>query len=138
MMVFKNYSDLIKLPTFKERYRYLKLKSQVGKESFGFQRWINQELYHSAQWRSFRDSIIIRDNGCDLAVEGFDIHGSIIVHHINIVTADDIINNNPIVFDSENVISTQLKTHNAIHYGDESLIFTEIIERTRNDTCPWK
>lgn len=138
MMMFKNYTDLIKLPTFKERYRYLKLKSQVGKESFGFQRWINQELYHSAQWRSFRDSIIIRDNGCDLAVEGFDIHGSIIIHHINIITVDDIINNNPIVFDSENVISTQLKTHNAIHYGDESLIFTELIERTSNDTCPWK
>lgn len=137
-MAFKNYSDLIKLSTFKERYNYLKLNGQVGKETFGFQRWINQELYHSAQWRSFRDSIIIRDNGCDLAVEGFDIHGSIIIHHINIITPDDIINNKPTVFDPENVISTQMKTHNAIHYGDESLIFTEIIERTTNDTCPWK
>lgn len=137
-MMIKTYSELIRLPTFIERYRYLRLNGKVGEATFGFQRWLNQELYHSDIWLSFRDKIIVRDNGCDLAVEGFEIRGSILIHHINPITYDDIMNRNPIVFDPENAISTKLSTHNAIHYGDESLLILAPIERSKNDTCPWR
>lgn len=134
----KTYSELITFATFEERYRYLKLDGIVGEATFGFQRYCNQELYHSNKWLRFRDEIIIRDNGCDLAVEGFEIYGSILIHHLNPITYDDIVNRNPIVFDFENVISTKLSTHNAIHYSDESLLIKAPIERSKNDTCPWK
>lgn len=137
-MIIKTYSELIKLPTFIERYRYLKLDGKVGEATFGFQRWLNQELYHSRKWLSFRDEIIFRDNGCDLAVDGFEIYCPILIHHINPVTYDDIVNRNPIVFDSENAICTKLPTHNAIHFGDERLLVRTPIERTINDTCPWR
>ena len=99
---------------------------------------MNQEFYHSDDWLRFRDKIIVRDNGCDLAVDGFNIYGPIIIHHINPITYDDLINRSPSVFDPENVISTKLSTHNAIHYGDESLLILAPIERTKNDTCPWR
>lgn len=137
-MTIKTYSELIKFPTFEERYRYLKLNGKVGEATFGFQRWVNQEFYHSDDWLRFRDKIIVRDNGCDLAVDGFNIYGPIIIHHINPITYDDLINRSPAVFDPENVISTKLSTHTAIHYGDESLLILAPIERTKNDTCPWK
>lgn len=137
-MIIKTYSELIKLSTFIERYRYLKLDGKVGEATFGFQRWLNQELYHSGKWLSFRDEIIFRDNGCDLAVDGFEIYCSILIHHINPVTYDDIVNRNPIVFDHENAISTKLPTHNAIHFGDERLLAKTPIERTPSDTCPWR
>lgn len=137
-MIIKTYSELITLPTFEERYRYLKLDGKVGEATFGFQRWVNQEFYHSDEWLRFRDEIIIRDNGCDLAVDGFEIYGSIIIHHLNPITYDDIINRNPTIFDSENVISTKLSTHNAIHYGDESKLVLGPIERSKHDTCPWR
>lgn len=137
-MIIRTYSELIRLPTFIERYRYLRLNGQVGEETFGFQRWINQEFYHSNDWLNFRDKIVIRDGGCDLAAEGFDIYGSILIHHLNPVTYDDLINRNPIIFDPENVISTKISTHNAIHYGDENLLIMAPVERIPYDTCPWK
>ncbi len=136
--MIRSYSELICLPTFEERYRYLKLGGQIGKPTFGSQRWINQEFYHSPLWLKFRDAIIIRDNGCDLGMEGFEIYGSIIIHHLNPISYDDILNMAPCITDPENAISTKLSTHNAIHYGDESLLYLTPLERTFNDTCPWK
>lgn len=116
----------------------MQLQGAVGKDTFGYDRYLNQVLYNSQEWKRFRNEIIIRDNGCDLACEGYDIHGRILVHHINPITVDDVVNRNPSVFDPENVICVTHNTHNAIHYGDESLLITAPIERTRNDTCPWK
>lgn len=137
-MTSKTYSELIAIPTYEDRFKYLQLQGAVGKDTFGYDRYLNQVLYNSQEWKRFRNEIIIRDNGCDLAFEGYDIHGRILVHHINPITVDDVINRNPLVFDPENVICVTHNTHNAIHYGDESLLITAPIERTRNDTCPWK
>ena len=137
-MMIKTYSELIAFPTYEERFRYLQLKGAVGKDTFGYDRYLNQILYNSQEWKRFRDKIIIRDNGCDLACEGYDIHGRILVHHINPIRVDDVVNRNPIVFDSENVVCVTHNTHNAIHYGDESLLILAPVERTKNDTCPWK
>lgn len=136
-MNIKTYSELKLLPTFEERFQYLKLDGQIGDLTFGFQRWINQELYHSLEWRKFRDEVIIRDNGCDLGVSGYDIFGSVLIHHINPITADDILNNNPCVFDLNNVICTTQRTHNAIHYGNQKMIDDYSICRYLNDTSPW-
>ena len=137
-MSIKCYSELMSLSTFIERYRYLKLGGSVGKETFGYDRYLNQTLYRSPEWKRFRRDIIIRDNGCDLGCEGYDIVGKILIHHIEPITIEDIIKRNPRIFDPENTISTQLMTHNAIHYGDESLLITEPVVRKPNDTCPWK
>ena len=134
----KCYSELIALPTFIERYRYLKLNGIVGEDTFGFKRWLNQVLYTSSDWKSFRREIARRDNGCDLAVQGFEVYGPVIIHHIVPITYEDVINRSKCLFDPENVILTQLGTHNAIHYGDESLLNIAPVERTPNDTCPWK
>lgn len=136
--MIKTYSELIQIPTYEERYRYLRLFGSVGEETFGFKRWLNQEFYHSGEWLKFRDEIIIRDEGRDLAVEGFEIYGSIIIHHLNPITYDDILNQNPCVFDPDNVVCTKLSTHNAIHYGDETQLHNSPVERTKNDTCPWR
>ena len=137
-MSIKCYSELMTLPTFIERYRYLKLGGSVGKETFGYDRYLNQALYRSPEWKRFRRDIIIRDNGCDLGCEGYEIVGKILIHHIEPITIEDVIKRNPRIFDPENTISTQLMTHNAIHYGDESLLITEPVVRKPNDTCPWK
>ena len=138
-MSIKTYSELITLPTFEERYRYLKLNGLVGKETFGFDRYLNQYLYQrSSKWKSSRQKVIIRDNGCDLAMDGHEIYGKIIVHHMNPITIKDIEMESDILFDPEFLICTMHTTHNAIHYGDESLLVTSPIERTRFDTCPWK
>ena len=134
----KTYNELIRIPTFEERYRYLRLSGSVGEETFGFRRWLNQEFYHSDEWKRFRDKIIIRGGGCDLAVDGFEIYSSIIIHHLNPITYDDILNRNPCVFDPNNVVCTKLSTHNAIHYGDEILLPKTPVERIKNDTCPWR
>lgn len=136
--IIRTYSELITIPTFKERFQYLKLDGRVGIETFGFDRYLNQTLYRSPEWKRFRRDIILRDNGCDLACEGYDIVGKILIHHINPLTIDDILRRDPKIFDPENVISTILNTHNAIHYGDESLLVMEPVVRTKNDTCPWK
>ena len=134
----KTYSELITLKTFKERFEYLSLDGIVGKETFGHDRYLNQILYNSPEWKKVRKEIIIRDNGCDLACEGYDIHGRILIHHMNPITVDDIVNRNPIVFDPENLISTVHNTHNAIHYGDDSLLSGPPIKRKQNDTSPWR
>ena len=134
----KTYSDMLQRATFAERYRYLKLNGAVGGETFGFDRHLNQALYCSDEWKRCRRDIIIRDNGCDLGCEGFEIHGMILIHHIDPITVDDIIKRNPKVFDHNNLISTSHNTHQAIHFGDEGLLISSPIERTRNDTCPWK
>ena len=136
--LIRTYSELITIPTFKERFEYLKLNGSVGLETFGHDRYLNQILYNSPEWRRFRPEIIVRDNGCDLACKGYEIFGKILIHHINPITAQDILNRNPKVFDPENVITTVHNTHNAIHYGDENLLITAPIERSRNDTCPWR
>lgn len=134
----KTYSELITLPTFKERFEYLRLYGEVGKATFGSDRYLNQLLYNSGEWRKFRRDIIIRDNGCDLACEGYEINESALIHHLNPITVEDVINRNPAVFDPENVITTIRNTHNAIHYGDESLLITAPITRSRHDTTPWR
>ena len=134
----RTYSELITLPTFEERYRYLRLAGRVGKDTFGFDRYLNQILYSSPEWKRTRDLIIIRDNGCDLGVEGYDIYGKILIHHMNPITIEDIKKRSEFLFDPEYLITTTLATHNAIHYGDESLIVTAPIERKRYDTCPWR
>lgn len=137
-MSTKCYSELITIPTFIERFRYLKIGGRVGADTFGHDRYLNQILYHSDEWREFRDDIIIRDNGCDLACPGFELHDRIIVHHIDPITVEDVIRRHPKIFDPENVISTCLNTHNAVHYGDESRLTLLPIARTKNDTCPWR
>lgn len=134
----KSYSELIQIPTYLERYRYLRIGGRVGKETFGYDRYLNQILYRTGEWKRFRRDIIVRDNGCDLACEGYTIYGNILVHHIDPITVDDVLRRDPKIFDPENVIATCLNTHNAIHYGDESLLVTDPIIRTKYDTCPWK
>lgn len=134
----KTYSELITLPTFTKRFLYLKLDGVIGEETFGFKRWLNQEFYHSSKWLRFRDAIIIRDGGCDLGIQGHDIYGSVLIHHLNPITYEDILHQNHCVFDPENVVCTQLETHNAIHYGNKNILVPSSVERSRNDTCPWK
>ena len=136
--MIRTYSELITLPTFLERFNYLRLDGCVGAETFGYDRYLNQTLYRTAEWKRFRNKIIVRDNGCDLGCDGYEMFGKILVHHINPITVDDVLNRDPKIFDPDNVISTCLNTHNAIHYGDESLLITEPIERKPNDTCLWK
>lgn len=137
-MKIKTYSELILLPAFKERFRYLKLGGKVGEETFGFDRYLNQKFYKSKEWLSVRDYVIIRDNGCDLAMEDRPIESRIIIHHLNPITRDDIINQTEFLLNPEYMICTIKRTHDAIHYGDESLLFDAPIERTKNDTCPWR
>ena len=139
LMIIKSYSELIKIPTYKERFEYLKLDGIVGKDTFGYDRYLNQAFYNSPEWRRFRRGMIIRDNGCDLACEGYEIRGKIILHHINPLTQDDLISRRrDVLFDPENIICVTHNTHNAIHYGDANLLITGPIERVANDTCPWK
>lgn len=137
-MKIRTYSELIKIPTFEERYRYLRLYGVVGKDTFGFDRYLNQLFYTSDLWRSIRDQVIIRDNGCDLGLEGYDIFDRIIVHHMNPITVEDLEKESDYLLNPEFLISTSFNTHNAIHYGDERLLMTAPIERSINDTCPWR
>lgn len=136
--IIRTYSELMQLDTFKDRYEYLKLDGNVGRETFGYDRYLNQILYNSGEWKEFRRDIILRDNGNDLACYGFEIYGTAIVHHIDPITVEDVLNRHPKIFDPENVITTTLNTHNAIHYGDESLLIIEPVIRVQNDTCPWR
>lgn len=137
-MRIKTYSELITLPTFEERFEYLQLKGTVGQETFGFDRYLNQILYSSKEWKHLRNKIIVRDNGCDLALEGFEIYGRILIHHINPIIIEDVIKRRETIFDPENLVCVTHNTHNAIHYGDKSLLITGPVERRANDTCPWK
>lgn len=141
-MIKKNirtYSELSKFKTFRERYEYLKLDGIVGEETFGFDRYINQMFYKSEEWKRIRNYVITRDNGCDLGIPDRKIVDSVIlVHHMNPITKEDIINKNEILLDPEYLITTIKPTHDAIHYGDESLLAEDLVIRSKNDTCPWK
>ena len=137
-MSIKTYSELITLPTFLDRYHYLKLNGQVGKDTFGFDRYLNQIFYQSKEWRSTRDYVIARDNGCDLGIAGHEIYGKILIHHMNPITVDDLLKRSDFLLNPEYLICTIKNTHDAIHYSDESLLITDPVERSKNDTCPWK
>ena len=138
-MTIRTYSELKLLETFEERFRYLKLGGTVGKQTFGFDRYLNQFFYkRSPLWKAVRNEVILRDNGCDLGVEGYEIRERIIIHHMNPITIEDIERESEFLLNPEYLISTIHNTHNAIHYGDESLLITGPITRTKNDTCPWR
>ena len=134
----RSYYELIQIPNYLDRFSYLKLRGSVGKETFGFDRYLNQALYRSPEWKRFRRDMILRDNGCDLACEGYEIVGKVLLHHINPITVEDIKNRSSSIFDPNNVICVSMNAHNAIHYGDESLLVIGPTERTPYDTCPWK
>lgn len=137
-MSIKTYSELIALPTFEERYEYLRLNGRVGEDTFGFDRYLNQNFYRSAEWRRIRDRVIVRDNGCDLAIDDRIIYGKILIHHMNPITDKDLFNLSDILLDPEYLICVSHNTHNAIHYGDGERLVKDPIVRTKNDTCPWK
>ena len=134
----KTYTELTRLPTFQERFECLRLDGSVGIETFGFDRYLNQIFYNSKEWKRLRNEIIVRDKGCDLACDGYEIQGNIIIHHMNPITPEDIINRNDDLLNPEYLISTVLNTHNAIHYGDSSLLPHVPVERRKNDMCPWR
>ena len=136
--MIRTYSELIKLKTFKDRFEYLKLDGIVGEETFGFDRYMNQIFYKSREWTSVRRAVIIRDNGCDLGVECYEIHGKILIHHMNPINLSDIVHKTDELLNPDYLLTTVLSTHNAIHYGDASLLPALPIERRANDTCPWK
>jgi len=137
-MKIRTYSELITFPTFEERFRYLQLKGRVGDETFGFDRYLNQLFYNSREWRDLRNEVIVRDHGCDLGIEDRVIYGRVMIHHMNPISVDDILKRSDFLLNPEYLISTISTTHNAIHYGDESLLFQAPIERRKNDTCPWR
>lgn len=135
----KTYSNLIQISSFIERYRYLRLGGKAGEITFGNERYLNQLLYRSPEWKRFRRDIILRDNGCDLGFDGYSIPGRIIIHHINPITIEDVYERSPAIFDEDNVVCVSSRTHNAIHYGDEELLMIDdLVERKPNDTIPWR
>lgn len=136
--MLRAYKDLVRLPTFEERYRYLRLAGIVGTDTFGFDRYLNQVLYHSAEWRHVRNTVIFRDEGCDLGIPDRVINGKIIVHHMNPLTIKQVENHDPDIFNPDLLICVSPETHNAIHYGDEGLLMIFPAERRPGDTCPWK
>lgn len=134
----KSYTELSKLKTFNDRFNYLKLDGVVGEETFGYDRILNQVLYKSAKWRKVRDKVLIRDNGNDLGIEGYQINGRVIIHHMNPITVDDVLKEREWIFDPEYLITVSDLTHKAIHYSNENILPKEPVERTQNDTCLWK
>ena len=134
----RTYSELITFPTFEERYQYLRLNGSVGRETFGFDRYMNQFFYRSPEWKKVRKEVIARDNGCDLGVEGREIFGRVLIHHMNPISPEDIRDRSDLLLNPEFLITTVHNTHQAIHYGDESLLILSPIQRARHDTCPWK
>ena len=137
-MSIRTYSELITLPTFSQRFKYLQLNGKVGKDTFGFDRYLNQKFYQSKEWKQIRDYVIVRDNGCDLGINGYEIYGRIYIHHMNPICATDIQMVSDYLLNPDYLITVTHQTHNAIHYGDEELFMKEPIERSKNDTCPWK
>lgn len=137
MTISRSYSEVRRIPTFEERFRYLALNGQVGSATFGFDRWMNQAFYRSREWKQTRHKIIARDMGCDLGVEGYEIHKGLYIHHINPITPDDIASGDPCLFDANNLITVSLNTHNAIHFGDERLLPRPPVERRPGDTKLW-
>lgn len=138
-MKIRTYEELSKLKTFEERYEYLKLDGVVGEETFGFDRYLNQQFYkYDPDWKKIRDEVIFRDNGCDLGIEGREINGLILVHHMNPITKDDILNRSQYLLNPNYLITTIKSTHDAIHYGSEDLLIKDPVVRSKNDTCPWR
>lgn len=133
----RSYSELRRLQTFEERFRYLALRGRVGEQTFGFDRWVNQDFYTSREWREARKEIIVRDNGCDLGIDGYEIHRGLYIHHINPITVEHIEAGDNCLFDPDNLITVAHRTHNAIHYGDESLLPKPLVERRPGDTKLW-
>lgn len=133
----KSYSELMKLKTFEERFEYLKMGGKVGADTFGFDRYVNQAFYNSPEWKRTRNQVITRDNGCDLGVDGYELNSKILIHHINPITMEQIVNRDPIIFDPDNLISVSHKTHNAIHYGNVDQISKVPTERKPGDTKLW-
>ena len=137
-MKIRTYSELLRLKSFQERFEYLKLNGSVGRDTFGFDRYLNQRFYSSAEWKRIRDMVIVRDSGCDLGIEGYEIYGKILVHHMNPIAAEDILDATELLINPEYLIAVSHTTHNAIHYGAEATVRDEIIVRRKNDTCPWR
>ena len=137
-MIIRTYTELMKLQSFEERFKYLKLISKVGEETFGFERYLNQQFYRSKEWKKLRSEIIVRDNACDLGIPGHEMDSRIIIHHMNPITKDDLIHQTDFLLNPEYLICTSKKTHSAIHYGDDSLLHGDSTERRPNDTCPWR
>ena len=136
--MIRTYSELSTITSFKDRFRYLKLDGSVGEATFGFDRYLNQLFYRSQRWRRIRDEVIVRDCGCDLGIEGYEIYKYAMIHHMNPITAKDIQDESEYLLNPEYLITTTQRTHNAIHYGDEDLLLIMPVERTQNDTCPWR
>ena len=133
----RSYHELRRIETFEERFRYLVLRGSVGVSSFGFDRWLNQRFYKSREWKQVRDVVIVRDNGCDLGIDGYEIHDMVLVHHMNPATVDDIVDGEEDLLNPDFLITTTHKTHNAIHFGDESLLPKPYIPRRPGDTQLW-
>lgn len=136
--IIRTYSELCLLPTFEERFDYLKLDGEVGTETFGFERYLNQQFYRSAEWKRIRDRVILRDNGCDLGLEGFEIRGRILIHHLNPITVKDISERSRFLMNPDYLVCISHNTHQAIHYGDKDILPKSPITRQKNDTCPWR
>lgn len=134
----RSYQELLSIPTFEERYNYLRLQGEVGIATFGFDRYLNQNFYRSREWKLLRNKIIVRDEGCDLAFTGYPCFGRAIIHHINPITEEMLVNADDSIFDPENLVLCSLQTHNAIHYGDPTKLRQDHVERRPNDTCPWR
>lgn len=137
MDTIKTYSELIQFDTFEDRFRYLKMSGHIGEDTFGFDRYLNQIFYKSKEWKKIRDEVILRDLGCDLGLSGYEIYSKIIIHHMNPINPKQILNRDNIILDPEFLITTTQRTHNAIHYGDESILILRPTERTPGDTCLW-
>lgn len=137
-MIIRTYSELITLPTFEERFEYLRLGGKVGEATFGFDRYLNQIFYNSDEWRSIRDYVIMRDAACDLGIPGREIYSRVLIHHMNPITKEDILRRSKFLLEPEYLITTIKNTHDAIHYGDASILVKPLVERTPNDTCPWR
>ena len=136
---YLSYNEMAQFPTFEERYRYLKQNAKVAEDTFGFERYLNQQFYKSREWQQIRNYIIVRDNGCDLGCPDRPIQGNIYIHHINPISKEDVIEHSDKLVDPNNLVCVSLETHNAIHYGDDQILEKyEFVERTPNDTCPWK
>ena len=136
--IIRRYSELVRIPTFEERYEYLRLSGAIGIDTFGFDRYLNQQFYHSKEWRSLRDWIIVRDGACDLAIPGRDVEKGIVIHHMNPVDMKDIIEVTEYLMNPDYLICTSDNTHKAIHYGTKDNLIRDPIKRTQFDTCPWR
>ena len=136
--MLRTYSELLTIPTYEERFDYLNLNGVVGKDTFGFNRYLNQAFYQSEEWKRLRNHIIVRDSGCDMAMDDHEIKGSIYIHHLNPITVEDVLNRSLDIINPEFLVCVSYNTHNAIHYGDKELLPKGPTVRTPNDTCPWK